>query len=118
MAKAFKKISLLEFSIYGRRIINSLVSKSYLNFLIDRELLAQFYRFAVKNEEFKNFARFKLQITPQAAAELLSEMKVLPNDNRIIRMFKQWRDDVDNQEKVRQARLKVLADLKRYLVKD
>ena len=118
MGNNFNKLTSLEFSVYGGRLLRALVSKSYFNFLVNRELLPEFYRAIKSSEEFKNFARLKLRLSPDAVYDLLTELRVLPNDNVIIHLFKQWRDDVDNRDVVRQARLRVWAELRQFLVED
>ena len=116
MSKYFKKLGQLEFSVYGKRLLDSLVSKPFFNFLVDRELLPEFFKEIERSAEFKNFAHCKLKFTPSAARELLSELRVLPNDKAIIRMFKQWRSNIDNREQLKLAEAKVRQVFKSVLV--
>ncbi len=117
MRERFKRLSILEFSVYGDKLFGQLVCKRYLNFLLEIELLPEFYKQIQNSKDFKQFSQ-RLRLSVPVAVAILSDMKVLPNDNSIISLFKQWRADIDNQEIIKQIRSQLKIRLKNFLLED
>lgn len=115
MKKRFKRLTFLEFSVYGDSLFNQLVCKRHFNLLLEIELLPEFYKQIQNSKDFKNFSQ-KLRLPVPVVIGILSDMKVLPNDNSIIGLFKRWQTDIDNQEIIKQARSRLRSRLKNFLL--